>query len=63
VRRRAIRAIFEEVILRVSARLQQLTAGFATVKGLERGLFGAPSWIQVRSGSGLGLLIGGLEWI
>jgi hypothetical protein len=29
VRRRAIRAIFEEVILRVSARLQRLTAGFA----------------------------------
>ena len=34
-----------------------------SVKGLERGLFGAPGWIQVRSGSGFGLLIGGLEWI
>jgi len=28
-----------------------------TMKGLERGLFGAPGWIQLRSGSGSGLLI------
>lgn len=30
---------------------------------LERGLFGAPMWIQLRYGFGLGLLVGGLEWI
>lgn len=34
-----------------------------SVKGFERGLFGAPDWIQVRSRSGFGLLINGLEWI
>ena len=30
---------------------------------LERGLFGAPMWIRLWCGFGLGLLIGGLEWI
>jgi len=30
---------------------------------LDWGLFGAPVWIQIRYGFGLGLLIGGLEWI
>ena len=30
---------------------------------LDWGLFGAPVWIQIRCGFGLGRLIGGLEWI
>ena len=30
---------------------------------LDWGLVGAPVWIQIRCGFGLGLLIGGLEWI
>ena len=30
---------------------------------LDWGLFGAPVWIQIRCGLGLGLLISGLEWI
>ena len=30
---------------------------------LDWGLFGAPVWIHIRCGCGLGLLTGGLEWI
>jgi hypothetical protein len=30
---------------------------------LDWGLVGAPVWIQIRCGFGLGLLTGGLEWI
>jgi hypothetical protein len=36
---------------------------FKSVIYLERGLFGAPMWIRLRCGFGLGLLVGGLEWI
>ena len=34
-----------------------------TVIYLEWGLFGAPMWIRLRCGFGLGLPISGLEWI
>jgi hypothetical protein len=36
---------------------------YSTVIYLERGLFGAPMWIRLRCGFGLGLLVSRLEWI
>ena len=53
---------FLETLNKVLRQFHQLVDD-ETVIYLERGLFGAPMWIRLRYGFGLGLLIGGLEWI
>ena len=50
------------VILGVYHELDSSHAVLAVIY-LERGLFGAPMWIRLRCGFGLGLLVSGLEWI